>query len=180
MSEEVSKSIIKMDWNSHLFHCFASGWPGHLHPCVPRPDLGHGDFLREERLGVRLGHNSQRGLNIRHTPRGRFLSLLRKWTLIIDNLRWVSRWWPRLSAQWPWAPGRTARSAPGVRRARTRVRWAGRGREVMIIWDNQGDSGGPLTYESGDQHILIGDVSFGQGCAEVIIWSENHTWMFGL
>jgi len=29
----------------------------------------------------------------------------------------------------------------------------------------QGDSGGPLTYESSDQHILIGDVSFGAGCA---------------
>ena len=24
----------------------------------------------------------------------------------------------------------------------------------------QGDSGGPLTYESGDQHILIGETSF--------------------
>merc|ERR1712227_766171 len=29
----------------------------------------------------------------------------------------------------------------------------------------QGDSGGPMTYESGDQHILIGDVSYGNGCA---------------
>jgi len=29
-----------------------------------------------------------------------------------------------------------------------------------------GDSGGPLTYESGDQHILIGDVSYGNGCAQ--------------
>merc|ERR1711981_286813 len=30
----------------------------------------------------------------------------------------------------------------------------------------QGDSGGPLTYKSGNQHVLIGDVSFGDGCAE--------------
>ena len=30
----------------------------------------------------------------------------------------------------------------------------------------QGDSGGPLTYKSGDQHVLIGDVSFGDGCAQ--------------
>lgn len=30
----------------------------------------------------------------------------------------------------------------------------------------QGDSGGPLTYESNGQHILIGDVSFGDGCAQ--------------
>ena len=30
----------------------------------------------------------------------------------------------------------------------------------------QGDSGGPLTYVSGDQHVLIGDVSFGDGCAK--------------
>ena len=29
----------------------------------------------------------------------------------------------------------------------------------------QGDSGGPLTYKSGDQHVLIGDVSFGNQCA---------------
>ena len=28
----------------------------------------------------------------------------------------------------------------------------------------QGDSGGPLTYKVGDQHILIGEVSFGAGC----------------
>ena len=32
---------------------------------------------------------------------------------------------------------------------------------------NQGDSGGPLTYESSGQHILIGDVSYGDGCAKV-------------
>lgn len=30
----------------------------------------------------------------------------------------------------------------------------------------QGDSGGPLTYKAGDQHVLIGDVSFGDGCAQ--------------
>ena len=30
----------------------------------------------------------------------------------------------------------------------------------------QGDSGGPLTYKDGAQHILIGDVSFGDGCAK--------------
>merc|ERR1711936_954987 len=29
----------------------------------------------------------------------------------------------------------------------------------------QGDSGGPLTYKAGDQHVLIGDVSFGDQCA---------------
>merc|ERR1711923_466133 len=29
----------------------------------------------------------------------------------------------------------------------------------------QGDSGGPLTYKANNQHILIGDVSHGQGCA---------------
>jgi len=31
----------------------------------------------------------------------------------------------------------------------------------------QGDSGGPLSYESNGQHILIGDVSYGDGCAKV-------------
>jgi len=30
----------------------------------------------------------------------------------------------------------------------------------------QGDSGGPLTYDSNGQHILIGDVSYGDGCAK--------------
>lgn len=30
----------------------------------------------------------------------------------------------------------------------------------------QGDSGGPLSYESNGQHILIGDVSYGDGCAQ--------------
>jgi len=29
----------------------------------------------------------------------------------------------------------------------------------------QGDSGGPLTYKSGTQHVLIGDVSWGDQCA---------------
>ena len=28
----------------------------------------------------------------------------------------------------------------------------------------QGDSGGPLTYKSGNQHVLIGEVSFGEEC----------------
>ena len=32
----------------------------------------------------------------------------------------------------------------------------------------QGDSGGPLSYESNGQHILIGDVSYGDGCAKVL------------
>ena len=31
----------------------------------------------------------------------------------------------------------------------------------------QSDSGGPLTYKDGDQHVLIGDVSGGVGCARV-------------
>ena len=31
----------------------------------------------------------------------------------------------------------------------------------------QGDSGGPLTYKSGDQHVLIGDVSFGKANCDV-------------
>ena len=37
------------------------------------------------------------------------------------------------------------------------------------IWHfgTQGDSGGPLTYKSGDQHVLIGDVSGGNGCGQV-------------
>ena len=30
----------------------------------------------------------------------------------------------------------------------------------------QGDSGGPLTYNSNGQHILIGETSFGNGCAQ--------------
>jgi len=30
----------------------------------------------------------------------------------------------------------------------------------------QGDSGGPLSYESNGQHVLIGDVSYGDGCAK--------------
>ena len=35
----------------------------------------------------------------------------------------------------------------------------------------QGDSGGPLTYKSSGQHILIGEVSFGNGCAQVRVRS---------
>ena len=31
----------------------------------------------------------------------------------------------------------------------------------------QGDSGGPLTIKSGDQHVQVGDVSFGPGCPTV-------------
>ena len=39
----------------------------------------------------------------------------------------------------------------------------------------QGDSGGPLTYKKGDQHILIGDVSFGvKGCATVNHFLFNY------
>ena len=30
----------------------------------------------------------------------------------------------------------------------------------------KGDSGGPLTYKSGDQHVLIGDGSWGMGWDE--------------
>ena len=32
--------------------------------------------------------------------------------------------------------------------------------------DSQGDSGGPLTFKQNGQHVLIGVVSRGPGCAE--------------
>ena len=37
----------------------------------------------------------------------------------------------------------------------------------------QGDSGGPLTYNSNGQHILIGETSFGNGCAQVRVMSMS-------
>ena len=33
--------------------------------------------------------------------------------------------------------------------------------DIRYSLNHQGDSGGPLTYRSGDQHVLIGVVSFG-------------------
>merc|ERR1711884_994472 len=33
-----------------------------------------------------------------------------------------------------------------------------------------GDSGGPLTYKSGDQHVLIGDVSWGNYCTNYTVY----------
>ena len=35
---------------------------------------------------------------------------------------------------------------------------------VLTYKISQGDSGGPLTYKAGDQHVLIGVTSFGDGC----------------
>ena len=32
----------------------------------------------------------------------------------------------------------------------------------------KGDSGGPLTHKSGDQHVLIGDVSWGKSCGKEV------------
>ena len=55
--------------------------------------------------------------------------------------------------------------------ARMLVRWLG-GLVKIIKTPRmknylQSDSGGPLTYKDGDQHVLIGDVSGGVGCARV-------------
>ena len=36
-----------------------------------------------------------------------------------------------------------------------------------LMIDLQSDSGGPLTFKQGGQHVLIGDVSRGLGCARV-------------
>ena len=36
-----------------------------------------------------------------------------------------------------------------------------------LLKSYKGDSGGPMSYESNGQHILIGDVSYGDGCAQV-------------
>ena len=38
----------------------------------------------------------------------------------------------------------------------------------------KGDSGGPLTVEIEGQCILIGDVSYGDGCAKVIMIVPTH------
>ena len=46
---------------------------------------------------------------------------------------------------------------------------------IFEIFYFQGDAGGPLTFKSGDQHILIGVVSGGLGCARVsYIYSSLH------
>ena len=50
---------------------------------------------------------------------------------------------------------------------------------------SQGDSGGPLTYESNGQHVLIGDVSYGDGCGQAGKYgvygrvSHYRTWIEG-
>ena len=36
--------------------------------------------------------------------------------------------------------------------------------QMLCSLSFQGDSGGPLTIKSGDQHVQVGDVSFGPGC----------------
>ena len=53
---------------------------------------------------------------------------------------------------------------------------------ILYFWPYawQGDSGGPLTYNSNGQHILIGDVSFGDGCAEVRVRSFSMSWSSSL
>ena len=42
----------------------------------------------------------------------------------------------------------------------------------------QGDSGGPLTIKSGDQHVQVGDVSFGTGCPTLPL-TGPYTAVFG-
>ena len=34
----------------------------------------------------------------------------------------------------------------------------------LHYFSSQGDSGGPISLKSGDQHVQVGDVSFGPGC----------------